>query len=49
VVTAATSGDLEHSRELKSLRVAVGRKVDRDEVVGIVERVVAGRSPDQKG
>ena len=40
---------LEHTREIKAIRVAVDEKVDRDEVRGIVERVVAGRSPDQKG
>jgi predicted RNase H-like nuclease (RuvC/YqgF family) len=40
---------LEHTRELKELRVAVDRKVDRDQVEGIVERVIAGTSPDQKG
>jgi hypothetical protein len=32
---------LDHSRELKEIRVALDKKVDRDEVEGIVVRVVA--------
>lgn len=40
---------LEHTREPHELRVAVDRKLDRDEVDGVVDRVLAGRSPDRKG
>jgi chromosome segregation ATPase len=32
---------LDHSRELKEVRVALDKKVDRDEVEGIAQRVVA--------
>jgi hypothetical protein len=32
---------LDHSRKLKEIRVALDKKVDRDEVEGIVQRVVA--------
>jgi methyl-accepting chemotaxis protein len=32
---------LEHSRELKEVRASLDRKVDRDEVEGIVERVLS--------
>lgn len=32
---------LEHSRELKGIRVALDKKVDRDEIEGIVQHVVA--------
>ncbi len=32
---------LDHSRELKEIRVALEKKVDRDEVEGIVQRVIA--------
>jgi len=34
------SAVLENSRELREIRVELGRKVDRDEVEGIVRRVV---------
>jgi gas vesicle protein len=32
---------LDHSRELKEIRVTLDKKVDRDQVEGIVQRVVA--------
>ena len=32
---------LDHSRELKEIRVALEKKVDRDEAEGIVQRVIA--------
>ncbi len=36
---------LEHARELKEIRVGLERKVDRDAVEAIVERVVARETP----
>ena len=32
---------LDHSRELKEIRVGLEKKVDRDEAEGIVQRVIA--------